>query len=91
MRVERRAGRVRIFIHINYAAANVLELSIVLPVSDSRRLIVLVGVLYVLLALWCAVGYLIHWHRAVAYTLKRWGHWIVPVILIALGTYIIST
>jgi len=60
-------------------------------VSDSRRLIVLVGVLYVLLALWCAVGYLIHWHRAVAYTLKRWGHWIVPVILIALGTYIIST
>ncbi len=59
--------------------------------SDCRRLIVLVGVLYVLLAVWCAIGYLIHRHRAIAYTLKRWGHWIVPVILIALGTYILSS
>jgi cadmium resistance protein CadD (predicted permease) len=58
-------------------------------VSDSRRLIVLVCVLYALLAVWCAVGYLIHQHRAVAYTLKRWGHRIVPIVLIALGIYIL--
>ena len=57
-------------------------------VSDVRRLFVLVGVLYVLLAAWCVVGYLIHRHKAVAYTLKRWGHWVVPVVLIALGIYI---
>jgi cadmium resistance protein CadD (predicted permease) len=60
-------------------------------VSDSRRLIVLVGVLYVLLAVWCAIGYLIHQKRTVAYALKRWGHWIVPVILIGLGIYILSS
>ena len=59
-------------------------------VSDARRLIVLVAVLYVLLAVWCVVGYLIHRHKAVAYTLKRWGHWIVPVVLIGLGIYILS-
>jgi cadmium resistance protein CadD (predicted permease) len=59
-------------------------------VSDARRLIVLVAVLYVLLAVWCVVGYLIHRHKAVAYTLKRRGHWIVPVVLIGLGIYILS-
>jgi cadmium resistance protein CadD (predicted permease) len=58
-------------------------------VSDARRLIVLVAVLYMLLAAWCLVGYLIHQHRAVAYTLERWGHWIVPVVLIGLGIYIL--
>ena len=59
-------------------------------VSDARRLIVLVAVLYALLAVWCVVGYLIHRHKAVAYTLKRWGHWIVPVVLMGLGIYILS-
>ena len=59
-------------------------------VSEARRLIVLVAVLYVLLAAWCIVGYLIHQHRAIAYTLERWGHWIVPVVLIGLGIYILS-
>ena len=50
---------------------------------------VLVAVLYVLLAMWCVAGYLIHRQKAVAYTLQRWGHWIVPVVLIALGIYIL--
>jgi len=50
---------------------------------------VLVAVLYVLLAAWCIAGYLIHRQKAVAYTLQRWGHWIVPVVLIALGIYIL--
>jgi cadmium resistance protein CadD (predicted permease) len=59
-------------------------------VSDARRLIVPVAVLYGLLAVWCTVGYLIHRHRAVAYTLRRSGHWIVPVVLIGLGVYILS-
>jgi len=58
-------------------------------VSDAPRLIVLVVVLYTLLAGWCLVGYMIHRDSAVAYTLKRLGHWIVPVVLIALGFYIL--
>jgi len=59
-------------------------------ISNAPRVIVLVAVLYVLLAAWCVAGYLIHRQRAVAYTLKRWGRWIVPVVLIGLGIYILS-
>ncbi|PYJ77817.1 MAG: transporter [Verrucomicrobia bacterium] len=58
-------------------------------ISDAPRVLVLVAVLYVLLAVWCVISYLIHRQKAVAYTLRRWGHWIVPVVLIALGIYIL--
>jgi cadmium resistance protein CadD (predicted permease) len=58
-------------------------------ISDAHRVIVLVAVLYVLLAVWCVAGYLIHRQKAVAYTLQRWGRWIVPLVLIALGIYIL--
>jgi len=58
-------------------------------VSNARRVIVLVAVLYVLLAAWCIAGFLIHQQKAVAYTLQRWRHWIVPVVLISLGIYIL--
>jgi cadmium resistance protein CadD (predicted permease) len=58
-------------------------------ISDAPRVMVLIAVLYVLLAAWCVVGYLIHRQKAVAYTLQRWGHGIVPVVLIGLGIYIL--
>ena len=58
-------------------------------ISDAPRVMVLVAVLYALLAGWCVAGYLIHRQRTVAYTLQRWGYWIVPVVLIALGIHIL--
>lgn len=58
-------------------------------ISDAPSAIVLIAVLYVLLAAWCVAGYLIHRQKAVAYTLQRCGHRIVPVVLIALGIYIL--
>ncbi len=58
-------------------------------VSAAPRVAVLIAVLYVLLAAWCVAGYLIHRQKAVAYTLQRWGHWIVPIVLVALGIYIL--
>ena len=58
-------------------------------ISDASRVMVLIGVLYVLLAAWCVVGYVIHRQQAVAYALQRWGNRIVPVVLIALGIYIL--
>jgi cadmium resistance protein CadD (predicted permease) len=45
-------------------------------ISNAPRVIVLIAVLYVLLAAWCVVGYMIHRQQAVAYTLQRWGYWI---------------
>ncbi len=58
-------------------------------ISNAPRVIVLIAVLYVLLAVWCVVGYVIHRQQAVVYTLQRWGHWVVPVVLVALGIYIL--
>lgn len=58
-------------------------------ISSAPRVMVLIVVLYVLLAAWCVAGYLIHRQKAVAYTLQRWGYWIVPMVLIALGIYIL--
>lgn len=58
-------------------------------ISDAPSVMVVIAVLYVLLAAWCIAGYLIYRQKAVAYTLQRWGHWIVPVVLIALGIYIL--
>jgi len=60
-------------------------------VSDVRRLLVLIGVLYALLLVWCVIAYRIHTHQAVAKTLRNYGHWLVPVILIGLGLYILLT
>jgi len=59
-------------------------------ISDATHVVVLVAVLYVLLAAWCVAAYVIHRQKAVAYTLQRWGHWIVPLVLIALGIYVLS-
>src|SRR5437867_7238061 len=70
-------------------ADNIGIYALLFAVSNARRVIVLVAVLYVLLAAWSIAGFLIHQHKAVAYTLQRWRHWIVPVVLISLGIYIL--
>src|SRR5262249_41027494 len=54
-------------------------------VSDSPKVIVLIGVLYCLLAVWCLIAYRIHRQQAVAKMLRTYGHRLVPFILIALG------
>jgi cadmium resistance protein CadD (predicted permease) len=54
-----------------------------LPTRDAVRFVLCLRVA------WCVAGYLIHRQKAVAYTLQRYGHWIVPVVLIALGIYIL--
>jgi len=60
-------------------------------VSDVRRLLVLIGVLYILLAVWCLIAYRIHAQQTVAKALRNYGHWLVPIILIGLGIYILLT
>lgn len=58
-------------------------------VSDLPRLLVLIALFYLLLGIWCVVGYLIPRHPIIGNTLKRWGHWLVPLVLIGLGLHII--
>jgi cadmium resistance protein CadD (predicted permease) len=87
-------------VHLKGASAGAIDVAIVtfvngadnigiytplFAVSDARRLIVLVAVLYVLLAAWCIVGYVIHRQKTVAYSLQRWGIGPCPQFLSALA------
>ncbi len=40
-------------------------------------------------AVWCAAGRLIGTHKAVTETLERVEHWLVPVVFIVLGLFIL--
>jgi cadmium resistance protein CadD (predicted permease) len=56
----------------------------------SRSHLRLVLVVYGLLVFaWCAVGNWFGRHALVLKSLDRWGHWMVPLVLIGLGTYVL--
>lgn len=57
--------------------------------SDLLRLIVIVGAFLTLVGVWCFLGYKLTHQRTVAQVLFRYGHLIVPFVLIGLGVYII--
>jgi len=56
--------------------------------SERAELLVIVMVFFVLVGLWCVLGRLIGNHSAVKKGLDLYGHIIVPIVLIALGLYI---
>jgi cadmium resistance protein CadD (predicted permease) len=53
------------------------------------RLIVMIGVFYVLVAVWCGVAAWLIRHRAIATILQRFGHKLVPFVLIGVGVLIL--
>lgn len=57
--------------------------------SEAAQLIVTLSVFFVLIGVWCVVGYFMGNHAAVGRVLDRYGHVIVPFVLIGLGLYII--
>ncbi len=69
-------------------ADNIGVYTALFTVSDARKVVVLTGVLYSLLAVWCLIAYLIHRQQVVAKMVSTYGHRLVPFILIALGLYI---
>src|SRR5262249_2533486 len=51
---------------------------------------VTIAVFAVGVAVWCLIGsWLVSHHRATE-VLERWGHWIIPVVYILIGLYILS-
>ena len=52
-------------------------------------IVVLTVLFLVLVAVWCAAGRLIGTHKAVTETLERVEHWLVPVVFIGLGLFIL--
>jgi cadmium resistance protein CadD (predicted permease) len=58
-------------------------------VSDVRQLLELLVLFYLLIGVWCLVGYLIPRQQAIGNALKRGERWIVSLVLVGLGLYII--
>jgi cadmium resistance protein CadD (predicted permease) len=57
--------------------------------SSFRQIVVTLAVFFVLLGVWCAARHYLGSRPLVAKTLDRYGHIIVPFVLIGLGLYII--
>src|SRR5579862_3554617 len=56
----------------------------------SRTQLPLILITYTLLVLvWCGIGKWFGGHALILKSLARWGHWIVPFVLIGLGGYIL--
>ena len=53
------------------------------------RMGTIVAVFFALVAVWCYAGYTLGSHPTVAYKIGRYGHIVVPVVLVALGVYIV--
>lgn len=53
--------------------------------------LVTVAVFAVGIAIWCAAGSWLGGHRRVIAAVQRYGHWIVPVVFIAIGVAILAT
>lgn len=57
--------------------------------SNLGNLSIIIGVFYLLVGVWCYIAYQLTLHPVVARFLTRYGHAIVPFILIGLGIYIL--
>jgi cadmium resistance transport/sequestration family protein len=57
--------------------------------SDFASLGVILSVFFLLISVWCYIAYLLTRQRSIAHLLTRYGHAIVPFVLIVLGIYIL--
>ncbi|HKS29746.1 MAG TPA: cadmium resistance transporter [Pyrinomonadaceae bacterium] len=89
--VERRASRAVFTVAAVTFANGGDNLGIYTPLFASLslpELLVTLAVFFLAVAVWCALGYYLSRHPAVYRVLDRYGHLIVPFVLIALGFYI---
>lgn len=56
---------------------------------STGNIILIVFIFLTLLALWCYAGYVLVRHPLIAQTLERYGHFLVPFVLIGLGIFIL--
>lgn len=57
--------------------------------SDAWTLLITLITFTALIGMWCIIGYYLGNHPAVSRTVDRYGHILVPFVLIGLGIYII--
>ncbi len=57
--------------------------------SSGMDFIIILGVFFLMIGIWCAIAYYLARRPAIAHTLTRYGHRLVPIVLIGLGLYIL--
>lgn len=55
---------------------------------DGADGVVMAAVFVIGVAVWCAVSGWLVGHRAVTTVIERWGHWIVPIVFMLIGLYV---
>lgn len=70
-------------------ADNVAVYTPMLRSLGTAEAVLTIAVFFVLLAVWCVVGARLGAHRRAVATIGRWGHWIVPLVFVAIGTAIV--
>ncbi|MFD1146089.1 cadmium resistance transporter [Saccharothrix hoggarensis] len=66
------------------------NIGVYVPVFATTGITGYVIVFLVLVAVWCAAGHFFATRPAIAPTLTRWGHVLLPVVLIGIGVAILA-
>jgi cadmium resistance transport/sequestration family protein len=67
------------------------NISIYIPLFAGNQLaslVVILGVFFVMVGVWCAIAYFLTRQPTIAYVLSRYGKHVVPFVLIGLGLFI---
>ncbi|MFI9010285.1 cadmium resistance transporter [Actinosynnema sp. NPDC053489] len=65
------------------------NIGVYVPVFATTGIVAYVVVFLLLVAVWCGAGYFFATRPAVARHLSRWGHVVLPVVLIGIGVLIL--
>lgn len=55
---------------------------------NTNELVITVVTFFIMVAVWCLIGYRLARFRYVSETLEKYGRWIIPIVFIGLGIYI---
>lgn len=57
---------------------------------NTAQLVITVVIFFIMVAVWCLIGYRLARFRYVSETLEKYGRWIIPIVFIGLGIYIMA-
>jgi len=77
-------------ITIANGADNIAVYTPIFRTMDAVDLVVLLTVFAVLVAVWCAAASWLGSHQRVIAVVGRYGHWLVPLVFIAIGVVILT-
>ncbi|MCM3715420.1 CadD family cadmium resistance transporter [Alkalihalobacillus oceani] len=55
---------------------------------NNNQLVITVVTFFIMVAVWCLIGYRLARFRYVSETLEKYGRWVIPIVFIGLGIFI---